>query len=276
VDTCENGEEALRKNAETAYELIVTDMKLPGLDGLSLIKRLKAANSETDVIVITGYGSIENAVECMRAGALDYIIKPFTINQIQMALKKALDHRELRRRAIAMELYRELSYLDPLTGIHNRRFFDEALETEIQKANRLSMTLVLVMIDIDDFKLYNDSNGHQKGDAALVKIAQLFKSACRASDIVARYGGEEFVIIFPGAGQEHAMELSRRIVQEVAAADFDGQNLVPSGSLTVSIGVACFPEHAGSASALIQCADQALYEAKKHGKNTIRLWSQKR
>jgi len=171
-----------------------------------------------------------------------------------------------------MELYRELSYVDPLTGIYNRRFFDEALEAEIQKAIRNKRTLVLVMIDIDDFKVYNDTNGHQKGDTALVKMAQLFKSACRASDIVARYGGEEFTIIFPGAGQEHAMELGRRIVNEVAAADFDGQNLVPSGSLTVSIGVACFPEHAGSASELIHCADQALYEAKKRGKNTIRLW----
>lgn len=273
VDTCENGEEALRKNEAGAYQLIVTDMKLPGLDGLSLIKKLKAVHSDTDVIVITGYGSIENAVECMRAGALDYIIKPFSVDQIQVAVKKALEHRELRRRAIAMEQYRKLSYLDPLTGLYNRRFFDEALEGEIEKSLRAKRSLVLVMIDIDDFKVYNDCNGHQKGDAALIKMAKLFKAACRSSDIVARYGGEEFAIIFPGAGQEHAMVLGRRIVTEAEAADFEGQQLVPSGSLTVSIGVACFPQHGRNAVDLINHADQALYKAKKDGKNTIRMWN---
>jgi diguanylate cyclase (GGDEF)-like protein len=209
----------------------------------------------------------------MRAGALDYIIKPFSVDQIQVAVKKALEHRELRRRAIAMEQYRKLSYLDALTGVYNRRFFDEALEGEIEKSLRHKKSLVLVMIDIDDFKLYNDCNGHQKGDAALIKMAKLFKSACRSSDLVARYGGEEFAIIFPGAGQEHAMELGRRIVTEVGEADFEGQQLVPSGSLTVSIGVACFPEHGRNAVDLISHADQALYEAKKDGKNTIRMWN---
>jgi len=272
VDTCSDGEEALDKNSGEPYDIIVTDMKMPRLDGLSLVRRLKAGDSETDVIVITGHASIENAVECMKAGALDYLIKPFTVEQIRVSLQKAVERRELQRRAIELEFFRELSYVDSLTGIYNRRFFDEALESEIEKGVRQNMPLVLAMMDIDDFKSYNDCNGHQQGDKALVKIANMFKSVCRSYDIVARYGGEEFAIIFPGARKEHGVGLGNRIVKEVEAAHFQGEHLVPSGSLTVSAGVACFPEHADKAQDLIRYADQALYLAKHSGKNTVLLW----
>jgi len=271
VDVCGDGVEALSKNAAKAYDLIVTDMRLPGLDGLSLIRNLKAGKSGTDVIVITGYGSIDNAVQCMKAGALEYLIKPLSVDHIQMAVRKAVEHRELKRRAQEREFYRELSYIDALTGIHNRRYFDEALCAETQKSMRHGLPLVLVMIDIDDFKIYNDCNGHQKGDDALAKMAQLFKSACRGYDIVARYGGDEFVIVFPGASKENAIELSSRIMNEVRTASFEGEHLLPSGSLTVSIGVACFPEHATNDEDLISASDQALYAAKRAGGNTIKM-----
>jgi diguanylate cyclase (GGDEF)-like protein len=271
ADACEDGADALAKTEATHYDLILTDMKLPGLDGLSLIKRLKADNSDTDVIVITGYGSIENAVECMKAGAIDYIIKPFTVDQIQVAVRKALDHRELRKRALERELYRELSYLDPLTGIHNRRYFDEALEAETQKSLRHKVPLVLLMIDIDDFKQYQN-NDHQRGDQALKKMAHLFKCTCRVYDVVTRFGGEEFAIIFPGAGLENSMEMAGRILQEVRDTYFPGEEQCPLGSLTVSIGVACFPEHSSSSFGLVRCADQALDEAKRRGKNNVQLW----
>jgi diguanylate cyclase (GGDEF)-like protein len=271
ADACQDGQDALSKSAATEYDLILTDMKLPGLDGLSLIKRLKAGNSGTDVIVITGYGSIENAVECMRAGALDYIIKPFTVDQIQVAVRKALEHRELRRRALERELYKELSYLDPLTGVHNRRHFDEALAAEIGKASRHKTSLVLLMIDVDDFKKYNDLFGHQKGDEALKQLGQLFKSTCRVYDVITRYGGEEFAIIFPGAGSGNAVELAERVLHAVRDAPFEGESELPSGRFTVSIGAACYPDHGETARDLVRGADQALYDAKSDGKNMVRI-----
>ncbi len=271
VDVCGDGFEALKKNEEKNYDFIVTDMRLPGMDGLSLIKRLKASSSTTDVIVITGYGTIENAVECMKAGALEYLIKPFTVDQIQVAVKKAIEHRELRRKALEREFYRELSYVDALTGIHNRRYLDEALSAEVQKALRLGSSFVLLMIDIDDFKIYNDRNGHQKGDAALAQIGKLLKSACRGYDIVARYGGEEFAMVCPGASRENAPEIAERVLREIAAEKFNGEEALPSGSLTVSIGVACFPEHASNGDELIRRADNALYAAKRTGKNNIKI-----
>lgn len=271
ADMCGDGQEALDKNEAKSYDLIVTDMRLPGMDGLTLIKKLKTYKSDTDVLVMTGYGSIENAVECMKAGALEYLIKPFTVDQIQLAVRKAVEHRELRRKALEREFYRELSYVDSLTGVRNRRYFDEALASEIQKALRHGTSLVMLMIDIDDFKLYNDLNGHQQGDEALKKMGQLFMSACRGYDIVTRYGGEEFAILFPGATEQNAMELSRRILSGVRRAEFDGADQLPLGALTVSVGVACFPRDARTAEDLIRCADEALYDAKRAGKNTVQL-----
>jgi len=269
ADECADGAEAVEKNTRDPYDLIVTDMRLPGLDGLSLIKQLKSLKSDTDVIVMTGYGSIENAVECMKAGALEYLIKPFTVDQIQLAVRKAVEHRELRRRAQEREFYKELSYVDGLTGIHNRRYFNEALQAEVIKAKRFGSGLVLLLIDIDDFKIYNDCNGHQKGDEALAEMGRILKSACRGYDIVTRYGGEEFAILFPGATTKNAYELASRIVSEVRETHFEGEHLLPSGALTISIGVACFPEDAGDAVDLVRRADEALYEAKNRGKNRI-------
>jgi len=272
ADVCGNGREALAKNEATPYDLIVTDMKLPGIDGLSLIKELKGGGADTDVIVITGYGSIENAVECMKAGALEYLIKPFTVDQIQVSVRKALEHRELRRRAREREFYRELSYVDALTGVHNRRFFDEALGREVQKSSMVGSSLLLLMIDIDDFKIYNDRNGHQKGDEALAKIGRVLQSACRSYDIVTRYGGEEFAILFPGADKSHALELSARIMNELKLTSFDGVDVMPSGALTISVGAACFPEDASDSRDLVRCADAALYAAKESNKNNVKVF----
>jgi len=272
ADVCGDGREALERNEAIPYDLIVTDMKLPGLDGLSLIKELKSGSADTDVIVITGYGSIENAVECMKAGALEYLIKPFTVEQIQVSVRKAVEHRELRRRARESEFYMKLSYLDALTGVHNRRFFDEALDREIQKSAIVRSSLLLLMIDIDDFKIYNDRNGHQKGDEALAKIGRVLQSACRSYDIVTRYGGEEFAILFPGADKFHALELSARIMNELRQTQFDGADVLPSGALTISIGAASFPEDASDSHSLVRCADAALYAAKESHKNNIKVF----
>lgn len=271
ADACSDGLTALTMAAEKGYDLIVTDMRLPGMDGLSLINGLKTRGSTTDVIVVTGYGTIENAVQCMKAGAMDYIIKPFNVDQILLAVNKSLEIRELRERARERELYRELSYMDALTGVYNRRYFDEALKAELEKARLHNSTVVLFMVDVDDFKLYNDNNGHQMGDEALSAMGKLLKGACRGYDIVTRYGGEEFAIIFPGADTAYAAELANRIMKEVAGHEFKGAGNLPSGMLTVSIGVACYPTDATNADDLVRCSDAALYDAKRSGKNQVRL-----
>ncbi len=272
VEACGDGAEAFYKTQQNGYDLIITDMMLPGLDGLSLIRRLEAEKRDTDVIVITGHASIENAVECMKAGARDYLVKPITIDQIQIAIEKAVEHRELRRLAQEREFYRELCYVDPLTGICNRRFLDEALPQQVQKATMERTSFLFLMIDVDDFSIYNLNNLHQKGDEALTRLGQVLKSACRGSDIVSRYGGEEFAIIFPRAHRKNAHELCNRVLNEVRATAFDGEERQPLGALTVSIGVSCYPDDATTSEELIRCSDQALYESKRLGKNRITLY----
>lgn len=272
VDWCSNGLEALEKNGRNNYDLIITDMMMPSMDGLSLIKNLKSRKSETDLIVITGYGSIENAVECMKAGAQDYLIKPFSVEQIQMAVRRAIEHRELRLRARERDMYRQLSYEDPLTGIYNRRFFDESLKLEIVKSTRLETPVLLCMIDIDHFKIYNDINGHQNGDRVLAKVGQVLKTSCRGYDVVTRYGGEEFAIIFPRTDKNEANSLAARIIRGIREASFNGEDTMPLGFLTVSIGMACCPDDAVNGDDLIRCADEALYSAKKSGRNAVRIY----
>lgn len=272
VDDCSNGLEALEKNEADPYDLIITDMMMPCLDGLSLLKNLRLRNSEADVMVITGFGSIENAVDCMKAGALDYIIKPFTVEQLQMAVKRAIEHRELKLRARERDLYRQLSYEDPLTGIYNRRFFDEFLKLEIVKSLRHGSSILLFMIDIDYFKMYNDIMGHVKGDEALTRVCHILKSCCRGYDVVTRYGGEEFGVIFPGSNRLEGKMLASRMVDGILETSFEGAERMPMGSLTVSIGMASFPEDASNAEDLVRCADEALYAAKRAGRNSVRAY----
>lgn len=273
ADVSDDGLEALELAGQKNYDLLVTDMRLPGIDGLSLIRRLRSIGKTSDVIVITGHGTIENAVECIKAGAIEYLIKPFTVEQIQLAVRKAMDLRELRRRATEGEFYRELSYVDSLTGVYNRRYLDESLQREIQKAERQGGDLVLLMVDIDDFKIYNDRNGHQMGDQALVQLGEILRSTCRAYDIVTRYGGEEFAVLVTGADRANASGVADRIVSKVRAAKFSGEESLPSGSLTVSVGMAAYPWDATTPEELLRCADQALYEAKGDGKDTIRVYA---
>ena len=263
---------AMELLAQKNYDIVVTDIKMPDMDGLTLLKRIKKLNDDIEVVVITGYGSIENALDCINAGALDYLIKPFSVEQIQVALIKTIRHIELKALAKEREHYLEMSYEDPLTGIYNRRFFDEALRLEIIKSSRQQTSFCLFMIDVDHFKRFNDSFGHLMGDEALAKLGAVFRSVCRGYDIVTRYGGEEFAIIFPGASRDMAASLCDRLMTEIGNLAKQLPKISATEELTISIGVSCFPKDAASARDLIEKADIALYEAKRTGRNRYRRY----
>jgi diguanylate cyclase (GGDEF)-like protein len=243
------------------------------MDGLTMLKHIRQSPYDTDVIVVTGYGSVANALDSINAGAFDYLIKPFTIEQIQVAMVKVFRHRELKKLANERHMYLEMSYEDPLTGVYNRRFFDEALKIEMIKASRHRSSFSLLMIDVDNFKDFNDLFGHQKGDHVLSSIGRVFKKVCRGYDIITRYGGDEFAIIFPEADKQIAGTLCERIMAEIRALtfDFNGHDKLPV-QVSVSIGVATFPDHASNVSDLVRCADEALYVAKCAGRNNFRIY----
>jgi diguanylate cyclase (GGDEF)-like protein len=156
----------------------------------------------------------------------------------------------------------ELAVTDGLTGVANRRAFNDRLDLEVERAKRSSQPLSLVMIDLDRFKRLNDTLGHLEGDAALVQLGALLGEKRRAVDLVARYGGEEFMVLLPGTTHEDAMLVAERIRHATEVAPLPGQ-------CTVSAGVATLPVHATDSRSLISAADQALYAAKDHGRNRV-------
>jgi diguanylate cyclase (GGDEF)-like protein len=162
---------------------------------------------------------------------------------------------------------RELSYRDGLTGLFNRRYFEETLDQELYRAERYRMPLSLIMADIDHFKPYNDTHGHPKGDQALKVMAAILTETTRRVDVVARYGGEEMVLILPLTPKHPALLAAEKLRLAVEGTQF------PDGQLTMSLGVATYPEDGGSAAELIKAADDALYAAKQAGRNRVEVFS---
>ena len=160
---------------------------------------------------------------------------------------------------------------DGLTGLRNFRFFQQELQTEILLSRRLGTPLSLVMIDVDKFKLYNDRNGHPAGDAILREVASIIKRRIRATDISCRYGGEEFAVLLLHTGKVFAAAVAEQLRSRVEEFAFPDRERQPSGRLTISLGVATFPDDAQEAQALLKAADDALYRAKENGRNTIEV-----
>lgn len=172
------------------------------------------------------------------------------------------------------ETLKRLSITDPLTGLLNRRYLLDRLEDEISRAGRHSRALSILMLDIDGFKSYNDTYGHATGDKALVIIADAVMNSIRAMDIAARFGGDELVVILPETDKELALNIAERLRKDAAAAELPGAQDAATGILmTVSIGIACYPEHGMTAPTLLETADKALYRAKHGGRNRIEVYS---
>ncbi len=168
------------------------------------------------------------------------------------------------------------AYRDELTGLSNFRFFREHLVREIQRGERDNSPLSLVMVDIDNFKAYNDRNGHEVGNQALVSIARLLSEPLRKIDVTARYGGEEFVLVLPSTSKTGAGQVAERARDRIEKHPFPGAETQPGGRLTVSLGVATCPADARDAGSLIRCADGALYTAKSLGRNQVQLYGENR
>jgi diguanylate cyclase (GGDEF)-like protein len=180
--------------------------------------------------------------------------------QIALALERAA----WQQRANQFQL---MSITDPLTGLHNRRYMEARLAEELSRSRRYDYPMSFMMIDIDDFKLYNDRNGHQAGDRALEIVAQCLRAALRKVDVASRYGGEEFSILLPQTDLQEAGVIADRIRRRISETKFPHGNAQPLGSVTVSIGLSSYSAVLDSAEAVIRAADRALYHAKSHGKN---------
>lgn len=264
VDIASCGEEAVEKIQQDKYAIVITDLKMRAMSGIALLRQIKEKNPQVCVIVVTTNPSVDSVIEAMREGAYDYIVKPFNIEEVKLAVRRAVERQFLLNEVGQKEFYREVSIHDGLTGIYNHSHFHEVLLRAIEQCRRYKHPLSLLMIDIDNFKKYNDTYGHQAGDELLCKAAVFFEKAVRIADMVFRYGGDEFAVICSETSKAGGQELAKRLL------DLENQKI----PLTISIGVSCFPDDADNKDNLIKKSDEMLYEAKRLGRNRICVFGQ--
>jgi diguanylate cyclase (GGDEF)-like protein len=185
--------------------------------------------------------------------------------QIAVALERA----EWQERAVQFQL---MSITDPLTGLLNRRYLEERLTEELNRSKRYGYSMSCLMVDIDDFKQYNDRNGHQAGDVALKITAHSLKAVLRSADIACRYGGEEFCILLPQTSVTEAGVIAERMRLKVTETEYPYGKSQPMGTVSISIGISTFARHIDTAESVIAAADRALYNAKRQGKNRIEFY----
>ncbi len=263
-----DGPSALERVAqERDLHLVLLDVSMPGMDGYEVLRQLrsKPETASIAVIFVTGQNEEEDEEKGLNLGAADYLPKP-----IRPAIVRARVRNHLRLVQQRNELER-LSHQDSLTGIANRRRFDEVYERAFRHGVRIGAPLGVAMIDIDHFKQYNDRYGHGAGDDALWRVAQsLAGCAVRPHDLVARYGGEEFVLLVADASSLEAV--LERMRQQVAALGIVHATSPVAEVLTISCGgVIAEPALAASPKALLQLADEALYQAKRLGRNRVAM-----
>jgi diguanylate cyclase (GGDEF)-like protein len=285
VTAVSRGEEVLSLFGTAAFEIAVIEVGLPGMNGLDVMRALKRRYPETQVIVMTADASLETAISAIRAGAYDYLAKPFDeLTIIAAVVGRAADKIRLTRENaslindlkkatddldVANSRLRELAIRDGLTGLFNHRHLQEALSSEVNRSQRGSHVFSVIFVDVDHFKHYNDTHGHPQGDRLLREIAKILRTFFRNTDVVARYGGEEFMILLPETHKSRAFKSAEELRRRIENNPFPGREKQPSGKITVSIGVASYPEDGEDAATLTKKADGALYMAKGQGRNRV-------
>ena len=260
-DVAEDGEEAVKKIQDGNFTIVLTDMNMPRMDGMQLLKYIREYNPKIGVIVVTGYSQTFTYTSLIKAGASDFISKPFNIDELEAKLNRIIRELNLVRQ---LEQY---SIIDALTGLYNRRFFDTKILEEVKRADRQRYSMFLQMIDVDNLKGHNDQAGHQSGDNLLHEVGVLLAESIRENvDWAFRYGGDEFGVILTQVDFNQINVITERILTNYNLKNFTGTGL--------SIGIARFIRHPDKkwyedVTHLVKRADKALYSAKKSGKNRV-------
>ena len=300
IITAETGTQGLDLYNSEMPDLVLLDLRLPDLSGLDVLKHISSRDEETALIVISGAGTPDDVIEALRRGAWDFLVKPFTnLEFVLHSVRKCLEKKRLRqenrlyrqhleeeveRRTLELrqeilahkrteeELrrsemrYRELSLTDDLTGLYNARHFFRQVQAETDRALRYRTPLSLCVLDIDNFKRYNDTYGHLSGDAVLCELGRIIQKLIRESDTAYRYGGEEFILVLPATNREEAA----RVAERIRSTFFEHAFFPVNGTevhVSISVGVTSFVP-GETVSDLVDRADQNMYSAKKCGRNT--------
>jgi two-component system cell cycle response regulator len=260
--TAGDGLEAMSLLEQSSVTIVITDLVIPRMDGMELIRKIKKFWPETDVIAITGYSRDFHYTDVIKAGACDFIQKPINLDELEAKLNRIIRERGYRA------LLKRLSVRDVLTDLYNRRFLDQKLEEEAQRATRQNYPLFLIILDLDNFKELNDTLGHQAGDEVLQRLAGVLNNSIRRNvDIPFRYGGDEFAVMVPQAGTEQVKQIAERIRCNYLNKDI--------GKTSLSLGISRFRRtNRGlreDINDFIYKADVSMYIAKKAGGNKVIL-----
>jgi diguanylate cyclase (GGDEF)-like protein len=269
--------------ADGRFDLIVLDKNLPDGNGLELARQFAGRSVDCAVVLMTAYASLGSAIDALRSGVVDYLIKPFELSDVQVRLRRVLETQSLARanRALLQELQQKTAYLeslvvrDPLTQLFNHVHFHESLERELARCRRHGLRLAVVLLDVDEFKQVNDTLGHLTGDAVLRSLGELLRESSRRTDlsfrlrendIAARFGGDEFALVLPDTTKVGAAAMAERLRQHVAhfAPEVEGVS-----GVTISLGVAAYPDDAADREGLVRAVDVAMYAAKRAGRNRL-------
>lgn len=259
-----SGAQALTMCRENPPDLVLLDIVMPGMDGFEVCAQLKAQEATRDipVIFVTAHTDAAQETRGLEAGAVDFIAKPVNPAVVRARVKT---HLTLKFQSDVM---RKLIFLDGLTGVFNRRYFDRQLSMEVARSVRNKSPLTLIMLDVDFFKSFNDRYGHLAGDDCLRQIATAIKNALRRpADLVARYGGEEFVCILPETSFEDGMAMAQVLEDRVRQLALPHERSEASQVVTISLGVAGrVASSPTDAQTLVALADEQLYQAKRTGR----------
>lgn len=260
-----NGKQAIEMALEQQPDLIVLDVIMPQMDGYQVCQHLKSMQETKDIgiIFVTSLNDVEDEAKGLQMGAIDYIVKPFSAHIVRARMH---NHMELVQHR---KMLSSLSMTDGLTAIANRRQFDQVMHRELHRAIRQQEALALMLIDIDNFKKYNDHYGHVNGDECLKEVAAVLDDCrIRMTDFVARYGGEEFAIILPNTALDGAQFVAEKILNAIRGLAIEHVDNNDVGIVTASIGVYCsVPVFNATKEQLLELADNALYSAKSKGRN---------
>jgi two-component system cell cycle response regulator len=270
-----DGAEALRILEQEDYpRLVILDWMMPKADGVEICRTIRKQAREPYVyfILLSAKGERSEIIEGLQAGADDYMIKPFDLSELKARVRSGRRILELEEQLVsAREQLRLQATHDSLTGLLNRAAILEMLQRELARSSREGTPVSIIAVDLDHFKSVNDTYGHQAGDAVLVEATQRMQASLRTYDAIGRCGGEEFLIVSSGCDTRTAAEQAERLRQVVAARPV--QCVHGTIPVTVSLGVAAVTGDLMQADELLRVADEALYLAKRNGRNRVEVGS---
>jgi diguanylate cyclase (GGDEF)-like protein len=279
VILAKNGHDGIAAYQEHCPDLILVDAVMPILDGFEFCEQLKNLGERlTPILMITSLDDNESVDRAFASGATDYITKPINLSILRQRVRNLVRQSHLIKNQLnelqqANQNLQLLANLDSLTKLSNRRGFDDYIQKEWQRMQRIEAPLSLIMCDVDFFKNYNDRYLHPNGDKCLIKVAMAMRKTVRRSgDLVARYGGEEFAIVLPNTDALGAISVAENIRSAIKNLEITHEASAVCPYVTISVGVSTIiPTRENEFQDLIHVADRALYQAKSQGRDRVTM-----